>query len=109
MHKPEKILGFVFVTGNQAAVVLKQRIDALDLPAFFVSAEFPAILMGRMVVVAPGEDNGFDAAIDEDISEQVRIVATIHGHDGGLFLNEPSVECRLRQFLFSTAKPTPLR
>ncbi len=72
MYKPEKVLGFVFVSGHDPAVVLEPYVQALDLPAVPITAEPPPVLMGRVMVRAAGRNDRLHAALNKSGADSSR-------------------------------------
>jgi len=74
---------------QQATELSQPYIGALDLPAAFVTAQFPAIFVLFSLVVFPVRRDQLDAALLPSLTQRVGVITTIR-YDSFRFLPRPS-------------------
>lgn len=82
-NEPEKILGFSLVSGDEPPVILEPGIQTFRFPAVAIPAKLPAVLMRRFFVVPAGRDDRLDAAVDQKVSERIRVICTVGDYGCG--------------------------
>ena len=94
MNKPEKILGFVFVTRNNTAVVLKPGVESLYLPSPLVTAQYSAVLRFWTNPASPMRRYKRNSFLSQFFVQRITIVSFIGNKYRGSFLcNSFSQSC----------------
>ena len=70
----------MLMTNQQPTKLSQPGVGPLYNPATLVTPQFSSVFVSAMLVVVPVEDDQFDAAFPEPLTERVRIVSAIGNH-----------------------------
>jgi len=100
VKETEKVVGVVFVAGNQSAEIVQPGKEPFDIPAFAIAAQGTSIVACGLGTSVAVRSQKHDALSEELFPQRIAVVSFVGNQAQGLLRDQALLECGFDQSYF---------